>query len=341
MKIDIHSHLLPRSYRDAVEADGSAYGAYLEVNPETQREEIVIPPGGRYILVDQVIDPAAKIAELDRFGFDMAVVSAPAYAVHHELTGSAAAAHTRMLNDGMAAIQREHRSRLRGMAMLPLQEPELAVAEVDRAIDELGLSAGYILANIDGKNLDEPAYRPVFKRLEERGMFLFIHALLTSGRERIERYRLFNAIGNPLDDTIAIYSLIYGGILEEFPGLKICVAHGGGQASYIAGRIDRGWRIHESVRKAIPRAPSTYLRSLYYDTITHDPLALQYLADKVGTSQLMVGSDCPYHLFDMGDPDPIGTVDALHASDEERELILGGTAAKLIKIASESPSSNR
>jgi aminocarboxymuconate-semialdehyde decarboxylase len=334
MKIDIHSHLLPRSYRDAVEADGSVYGAHLELNPDTQREEIVIPPGGRYILVDQVIDPAAKIAELDRFGLDMAVVSPPAYAVHHELTGSAAATHTRMLNDGMATIQREHGSRLRGMAMLPLQEPELAVAEIDRAIDDLGLSAACILANIDGKNLDEPAYRPVFARLEERGMFLFIHALLTSGRERIERYRLFNAIGNPLDDTIAIYSLVYGGILEEFPGLKICVAHGGGQAPYIAGRVDRGWRIHDSVRKAIPKPPSTYLRSLYYDTIVHDPLALQYLAEKVGASQLMVGSDCPYHLFDMGDPDPLGTVEGLNATPAVKDLVLGGTAAKLIRITS-------
>lgn len=332
MKIDIHSHLLPTAYRDAVERDGSAYGAHLEVNPDTGRGEIVIPPGGRYVLVDQVIDPEAKIAELDRFGLDMAIVSPPAYALHHELVGPQAEAHARMINDGMADIQRRHGTRLRGMAMVPLQEPEIAIAELDRAVDELGLSAAVILANIDGKNLDEPAYRPVFGHLAKRGIFLFIHALLTGGTERINRYRLFNAIGNPLDDTIAIYSLIYGGLLEEFPELKICVAHGGGQASYIAGRIDRGWRIHDSVRQAIPRAPSTYLRQIYYDTILHDPRALRYLSDTVGTSQLMVGSDCPYHLFDMGDPDPVGTVTNMDISDAEKDLILGGTAARLIDI---------
>ncbi len=256
MKIDIHSHLLPRAYVDAARRDGNPYRAHLEYNAAADREEVVIPPSGRYVLVDQVIDPEAKIAELDRFGLDMAIVSPPAYALHHELVGTQAAEHTRMLNDGMAAIQAEHGARLRGMAMLPIQEPELAVEELDRVVDEHGMTAAVILANIDGKNLDEPAYRPVFARLAERGVFLFIHALLTSGTERISRYRLFNAIGNPLDDTIAIYSLIYGGILEEFPNLKVCVAHGGGQAPYIVGRVDRGWRIHESVRQQIPSLPA-------------------------------------------------------------------------------------
>jgi aminocarboxymuconate-semialdehyde decarboxylase len=218
------------------------------------------------------------------------------------------------------------------MAMLPLQEPELALRELDRAVDELGLTAAFVLANIDGKNLDEPAYRPVFARIAERGVFLFIHALLTTGRERLNRYRLFNAIGNPLDDTIAIYSLIYGGLLEEFPSLKICVAHGGGQAPYIAGRIDRGWRIHESVRQAIPRPPSSYLGQLYYDTILHDARALDYLVNVVGASQLMLGSDCPYHLFDMGDPDPVGTVMGMSIPDGDKSKVLGETAALLMNI---------
>ena len=331
-KIDVHSHLLPKVYRDVVADEGNPYGARVELNEATGREEIVIPPDGRYILVDQVIDPEAKIAELDRFGLDMAVVSPPAYAVHHELLGADAERHTHMLNDGMADIQQRYGTRLRSMAILPLQEPDLAISEIDRAMDELGLTAAFIIANIDGKNLDEPAYRPVFAHLAKRGLFLFIHALLTTGRERLNRYRLFNAIGNPLDDTIAIYSLIYGGLLEEFPGLKVCVAHGGGQAPYIAGRIDRGWRIHASVREALPRPPSTYLTQVYYDTILHDPRALAYLSDAVGTGQLMVGSDCPYHLFDMGDPDPVGTVSSMDVSDDEKALILGQTAARLMNI---------
>jgi aminocarboxymuconate-semialdehyde decarboxylase len=332
VKIDIHSHLLPRAYLDAARREGNPYRAHVEHSAASNREEFVIPPSGRYVVVDQVIDPMAKIAELDRFGLDMAIVSPPAYALHHELMGTQAAEHTRRLNDGMAAIQAEHGARLRSMAMLPIQEPELAVEELDRVVDEHGLTAAVILANINGRNLDEPAYRPVFARLAERGVFLFIHALLTSGTERLSRYRLFNAIGNPLDDTIAIYSLIYAGILEEFPNLKICVAHGGGQAPYIAGRVDRGWRIHEPVRKQIPRPPSAYLPMLYYDTIVHDQRALKYLGDTVGTSQLMVGSDCPYHLIDMGDPDPVGTVAAMDVSEEERQLILGGTAARLIGL---------
>jgi aminocarboxymuconate-semialdehyde decarboxylase len=332
VKIDIHSHLMPRAYLEAMRDEENPYRGHIEHNTAKNREEIVIPPSGRYVVVDQVIDPKAKIAELDRFGLDMAIVSPPAYALHHELMGSQAASHARLINDGMAAVQAEHGARLRTMAMLPLQEPELAVEELERVVDEHGMSAAVILANINGKNLDEPSFRPVFARLAERGVFLFIHALLTSGIERLSRYRLFNAIGNPLDDTIAIYSLIYGGILEEFPNLKICVAHGGGQAPYIVGRIDRGWRIHEPVRQQIPKPPSAYLPMLYYDTILHDKRALRYLSDVVGTSQLMVGSDCPYHLFDMGDPDPVGTVDAMDISEEEKRLILGGTAARLMDI---------
>jgi aminocarboxymuconate-semialdehyde decarboxylase len=332
LKIDIHSHLMPRAYLQAVHLKKNPYDARMERDPVSGREVIILPPAKRNLVLDQLASPEAKIEELDRFGLDMAIVSPPLYAFHHELVGEAAAVHARLINDGMAEIQSDYGQRLRCMAMLPLQVPDLAISEIDRAVDELGLKAAAICANIDGRNLDEPAFRPVFAHLAKRGVFLFVHALLTKGTERLERYRLFNAIGNPLDDSIAVFSLIYGGILEAFPGLKICIAHGGGQAPYIVGRVDRGYRIHEEVRRLIPKPPSEYLRLLYFDTILHDQRALRYLIQVVGSSRVMLGSDCPYHLIDMGDPDPLGTVNALLVSEEEKGLISGGNAALALGI---------
>jgi aminocarboxymuconate-semialdehyde decarboxylase len=135
-----------------------------------------------------------------------------------------------------------------------------------------------------------------------------------------------NSIGNPFDATIAVASIIFSGMLDELPDLKVCIAHGGGAAPYIAGRIDRGYEMREPARSAIPNPPSSYLSRLYYDTILHDEGSLQFLVDKVGADRVLAGSDCPYQLVDAGDPRPLERIASLDATPEQRAAIAGGNA---------------
>lgn len=331
MRVDVHSHFAPTSYITALRRKNNIYGAGVEASP-TGGERVVLANGRSYPLLEQLVEPEAKIAEMDQMGFDVSVLSPPLPAMHHELENMREIeSHVRTLNDGMAAVQETEPTRLRCMAALPMQNPRAATRELARVADELGLSAVAICANINGRNLDEPEFREVFQHIAERGVLLFVHALLTNGTDRLKRHRLFNAIGNPLDAAIAVASLIYGRILEDYPGISICVAHGGGAAPFIIGRIDRAYDVHPELTRSLPHRPSTYASRLYYDSITHDDTALEFLIRRVGASQVMAGSDCPFHIVDMGDPRPIERILALELADSEKELILGGNAARLLR----------
>lgn len=331
MNIDIHSHMMPESYLGALTRAGNAYGARLERHA-SDVDIVVMRTGMEYDCPEILYDPEAKIRELSRLGFDMAVLVPPLTLMHYELTGAAMHKHVTDTNNGLAELQRAYPDRFRSLALLPLQDPAAAVNEIDRVVAELGLSGVAVCTNVLGKNLDVPELRAVFERIAASGLFLFIHAWFVAGADRLPRYHLINAIGNPFDATIAAGSLIFSGLLDDYPALKVCLAHGGGATPFIIGRMDRAHAIRPdpSARNTLP--PSKYLESFYYDTILHDAQALQYLVDRVGGGHVLIGSDCPYHLTDMGDPQPFAGVDTLRIASETRERIVGGTAAALLDI---------
>jgi aminocarboxymuconate-semialdehyde decarboxylase len=330
MKVDIHSHVMPAAYVEALRAPDNPYRARL-VEKAGKPAAIALDSGMTYELTEPLVDPTAKVRELDRLGFDLAAVAPPLTIFHYDLSGRAMLDHVRLVNDGMAEVQRDFPDRFAAMAMLPLQDPDAAVRELDRAIDELGLRAAIICTNVNGTNLDDPSLRPVFRHAAERRVLLFVHAWFVAGADRLPRYHLLNAIGNPLEATIAIGSIIFSGMLDELPELRICIAHGGGAIPSVIGRIDRAYRIRPE-SQVIPTPPSSYLSRLYYDTVVHRPDALEHLARVVGSDRLLVGSDCPYHLDDMGDPDPLSIVTQLDIPERARAAILGDTALELLRI---------
>jgi aminocarboxymuconate-semialdehyde decarboxylase len=196
-------------------------------------------------------------------------------------------------------------------------------------VKKLGLKGVQINSNINGKNLDEAEFVPFFEAAQQLDIPVFVHPHYVAGAERLRKHYLINLIGNPVDTTIAIASLVFGGVLERFPKLKFVFAHAGGCAPYIRGRWDHGYRNVYGTQYAIPKPPGEYLKKTYFDTITHWAPALSYLINTHGVDHLVMGSDYP---FDMADPDPVKTVSNQSLSKKDQEKIMGENAAQLLKL---------
>lgn len=268
-----------------------------------------------------------RIADMDRLGIDVQAIS-PSPGQYYYFTdsdiGSAAA---RAVNDGMAEAVAKHPDRLVGMGTVPLQDPARAVDEMRRCVKDLDLRGIEISANVNGKDLHAAELRPFWAAAEDLGVLVFIHPLGFTHAERMSEYYFNNLIGNPLESTLAIGHLIFGGVLDAHPGLKICVAHGGGYVPGYWGRMDHGWRARADCSEHCRHEPSSYLRKLWLDTLVFDREQLESLVRTHGADRLCLGSDYP---FDMAEPDPVG----FHASldDATKTKILGANAALLLGL---------
>lgn len=232
-------------------------------------------------------------------------------------------------NDAMAASVASHPDRFVGLAVAPLEQPADAPAEVERAVRELDLRGVEMGTAIAGKNLDEPELGPFYRKVEELRVPIFIHPVNpTLGVERLGKYRLENLIGNVTETAVAVASLIFGGVLEEFPRLQIYLAHGGGSCPYIRGRWDHGLQ-YQNLNARTQKAPSEYLKMLRYDALTHSTDALEYLVGLVGAERVMMGTDYP---FAMGEPHPVEAIEATALSGAEKRSITGDNAQELFGI---------
>ena len=269
-----------------------------------------------------------RIADMNALGVDVQAISpSPGqyyYFAPPELGRDAA----RIVNDGLAEAVARHPDRLVGMGTVPLQEPGMAVAEMRRCVDELGLRGIEISSHVDGRELAEDAFRPFFAAAEELGILLFLHPLGFTHGQRLAEHYLDNIIGNPIESTIALSHLIFGGVLDAHPGLKLCVAHGGGYLPGYWGRMDHAYRAREDCRQHITREPSSYLRQVWLDTLVFDRDQLDSLVRTHGADRLCLGTDYP---FDMAEPDPVGFHDQL--DEPTKAKILGLNAADLLGLA--------
>lgn len=270
-----------------------------------------------------------RLSDMDKMGVDIQAISpAPPqyfYWTPPELGRDAA----RLINDNIAATVAQHPDRLVGLGTVPMQEPELAVAELDRAVKQLGLRGIELCTNVAGAELSEARFRPVFARAEELGVLVFLHpGGFTEGRRLSDHY-FSNVIGNPLDSTVAVSHLIFGGVLDAYPRLKICVAHGGGFLPAYAGRMDHAHGARTDCRLCIKKKPSHYLKKMYFDTIVFEQGQLEYLVETYGSDHILMGTDYP---FDMGMYEPIDFVSGAKLSAAAKQAILGGNAARLLKL---------
>jgi aminocarboxymuconate-semialdehyde decarboxylase len=322
--IDIHAHYFPQPFLELLAKDGGrfGYGADIHDSGFTLKS-----PTGSPALPRKFVDLELRLADMDAQGIGVQALSLTAPMVYWA-DGDLAPQLATAWNDAAVAAHRANPDRFVVLATLPMLQEQRAIDELERVTRLPGVRGIYLGTNIEHHDLDEPQFATIFARIDELGLPIFLHPLQTVGGQRMQRYYLSNLLGNPVDTAIAACRLIFGGILDRHPNLQITLPHAGGVLPILIGRIDRGWKVRPEA-KHLARAPSSYLRQFHYDTIAHSKPILQFVISQVGADRLMIGSD---YCFDMGYERPVEIVDELDLTADERTMIFGGTAAKLLKI---------
>jgi aminocarboxymuconate-semialdehyde decarboxylase len=273
-------------------------------------------------------DAEAKVAGMDRKGIDISVLSVTPVVFFYWLDADAGLAASRLLNDGIARMVAARPDRLRGMATLPMQDPDAAVTELERVVKEHGFRSVELGCRVRGELLAERRFRPVLRRAQELGVFIFTHPYVAGSLPPdLGCYYLGNLAGLPLDTALMAAHLMFSGALDELPRLDIVLAHGGGYLPYQIGRLEHGYKVRKEARANTARSPLELLRRFHFDALTHDADALRFLVQKVGAERVMIGTDAP---FDMAEEDPLAMISALPLTDRQREQILGLNALALL-----------
>lgn len=268
-----------------------------------------------------------RIADMDKLGIDVQVISPNPGQYFYYTDAETGLKASQAINDGIAAAVASNPERFVGMGTLPMQDIPLAIIEMKRCAQELDLRGIEISTNINGRDLHSEELSPFFSVAEELGILLFIHPLGFTHATRMKEYYFNNLIGNPLESTLALGHLIFGGVLDRYPDLKICVAHGGGYIPGYWGRMDHGWKARADCSEHCKHLPSSYLKKMWLDTLVFDKDQLNSLVKTQGADRLCLGTDYP---FDMAEPDPLGFHKQL--DDKDKAKILGMNAADLLGL---------
>jgi aminocarboxymuconate-semialdehyde decarboxylase len=324
--IDVHAHILTEETIRLLQSEAPKIAPKLtDVDDQFGTLDVAgsvyrhFPRGGW--------DLERRLQDMAASKVDMQVLSVCPQTFLYAQPPAVAAAFARVQNEQLAKLVKTHPGRFLAIATVPLQAPKLAADELRHAMRVLGLRGMQIGSNIAGRNLDDPELEPVWATAAELGAFILLHPINVAGMDRLGSYYLNNLIGNPLDTTIAAACLVFSGVLERHPSLKICLSHGGGFVPYQAGRFLHGWQVRTEPKKKLPRPPTDSLARFYFDTIVHSKDVLEFLVGNAGADRVLLGSDYP---FDMGMPDGVLQVRSLPVPAADQTAILGGRARELL-----------
>ncbi|MGB3070579.1 MAG: amidohydrolase family protein [Ottowia sp.] len=293
--IDVHTHMFTTEWLELLKREGGTYN--IKTRPDGQQEifrgdtPVVIPQKGHF-------DWRLRIQHMDQAGIDISVVSLTCPNVYwggEDVSCRAA----REANDNVAQAQTAYPDRIRWFASLPWEYPQRAVEELERACAQ-GAVGVMVLANVAGKSLTDPMFAPVWEAIDKRGLPVLVHPTDPPGVDFMDmtQFDLSWSVGFMFDTTLAITRMIFNGFFDQYPNLKIIASHGGGTLPYLVGRFEKGDEVELASRRKMKRKPTDYLRHIYYDSITYNLGALQYLLSVVGTEQVMLGTDWPHWVHD-------------------------------------------
>ena len=323
--LDLHTHHYTPEYFTAVRDSG---GDYSFAKDPTGRDIITLRGARFFGVTSAMTDLAARLDAMDAAGIDVAVLSLSTPNVFF-LPASGQAGLARRMNDAYAQAMADHPDRVKAFASIPMDDPDAALAELHRALDELRMNGVILLSNIGGRPLTDPAYRPFFAEADRLGVCVFLHPMIASyGQESLREFVLGPIVAFPFDTTLAVARMCYAGMFREFPNIRWIVAHAGGAVPWLLERLDNGYRDFAENREHIDELPSVYLKRLYYDTVTFSPHNLTMLRDLFGTDHMVMGSDFP-HLLGAIDR-AVPSIRSLAIPVAEQDRILGGTALSIL-----------
>lgn len=323
--IDIHNHVTPFRFVEAIERDG----VWHTLGPDVG--ELHIPKFS--------IPPEERIKEMDEIGVDVHVLTVNTGFFRYDLDAELARTIADECNDELAGMMRDHPDRFMGLASVPLQDVPAAIDVMAKAMSDQGFRGITIGDHVNGVTLDDPRFYPFWKAVEELGAVVFFHQCSATVVEaRTPRYGLPNVIGNLADRAITFGTLVYGGIMDRYPDLKLCLGHAGGYTAFGIARMDKGWQAgamenmpeFDDSRTFLERAPSEYVSRFWYDSCTYTESTLRYLLDVVGSDRVVLGTDYPAPMME---PDPVRWIDAMESlTADEKEAVLSTNPARLLGL---------
>jgi aminocarboxymuconate-semialdehyde decarboxylase len=329
MKVDLHTHILPKTWPDLRQRYG--YGGFAQLEHHGPGCARMVIDGKLFREIeDNCWDPQRRLEDCRRHGVDVQVLSTVPVMFSYWARPGDNYDLSRLLNDHLADVVRQFPRHFVGLGTLPLQAPDLAIRELERCIKDLGLRGIEIGSHVNDWNLDHPALFPVFEAAQEIEAAVFVHPWDILAKERMTKYWLAWLVGMPAETCLAICSLLFGGVFERLPRLRFCFAHGGGAFPGTIGRLEHGFRVRPDLcTVANSKSPRSYLGKFYLDALVHDQDALLHLIRLVGADKVALGSDYP---FPLGEQEPGKLIESMDLPDQVKERLLSENALEFLGL---------
>jgi aminocarboxymuconate-semialdehyde decarboxylase len=324
VKLDLHTHYYPPAYFDLIRRTEGEFSFGTDPTGRT----IIRYRGSRFFgVTPPMTDPARRLADMDRVGIDVEVLSVSTPNVFFA-EGPAQVDVARLVNDAYAELIAAHPERFKGFASIPMDAGDAALEELHRALGPLRLNGVVLLSNIRGRALTDPSYRPFFEEANRLGACIFLHPMLPASAEPFGEYVLGPLVGFPFDTSLAVARMCFHGVFRDFPDIRWVIGHLGGAIPYLMERLDNGFRDFAECRAVIDELPSVYLKRLHYDTVSFSGPALRMVRELVGVDHMVMGSDYP-HLLGSIDR-AVSSIEALDIGDADKQAIFSRTALRIL-----------